>query len=141
MTKRNHEINSRPGAGHSTFPDTAQVTATQTVKTVPAGTGVYKVVAAALTGDIDIPVHRALQVIDVWIVKTAAGGAGDTITVKNDATAITDAIDGNAVDKTIVRAGTIDDAQAIIPAGGTLTVSGASAETSDVFILVAYLTD
>ncbi len=141
MVSRKNELIARPGSGYAAFPDQTQLTATATDRIVPAGMMVYKVVANALTGFIEVPVHRALQVIDVWIVKTAAGGVGDTLLVGNGASVITNAIDGDAVDKTIVRAGTIDDANAIIGAAGSLRVTGASAETSDVFIMVAFLED
>lgn len=142
MAQRNHEINSRPGAGHSAFPNVAQVTATATQKTVPAGTMVFKIAAAALTGSIDIPVHRALMVLDVWAVAVGgAGASGDTVLVANGTTAITDALAMEVADKVVVRAGTIDDAQSLIAAGGTLRVTGASAVVCDVFVLVAPVTE
>ena len=78
-------------------------------------------------GDTDVTLTYKTRVLDVWAVKTAAnGGAGDTVTIKNGATAITDALDLNAVDKTVVRAGTIDDAQHEIAAAGTLRVTAAN---------------
>lgn len=95
---------------------------------------VIRVTANALTGDVDVIVEHKLRVVDVWYIGTAAGGAGDTITVKNGATAITNALDVNVADKTIVRAGTIDDASYDIAAGGTLRVTGASAATGIVFV-------
>ena len=142
MTKRNHEINSRPGAGHSAFPDRAQLSASATTKTAPAGVMVYKVAAAALTGSIDIAVHRAVYVIDAWAIAVGgAGGAGDTITVSNDTTAISDAMDLQIADNTIARAATLDDAQRLIAAGSNLRVTGASAVTADVYVLVAPITE
>lgn len=95
----------------------------------------YRIAAAALTGDVDVTLTYKSRVIDVWCVATAAGGASDTITVKNGATAITDAMDLNVSDKAVVRAGTIDDAAYEIAAAGTLRVSGASAATCDVYVL------
>jgi hypothetical protein len=78
-------------------------------------------------GDTDVVLDHKTRVIDAWAVKTAAdGGAGDTVTVKNGATAITDAMSLNAVDKSVVRAGTIDDAQHEIAAGGTLKITAAN---------------
>lgn len=95
----------------------------------------YRVTASALTGDVDVTLTYKSRVIDVWCVATAAGGASDTIIVKNGTTAITNAIDMNVSDKVVVRAGTIDDAQHEIAAAGTLRVSGASAVTCEVYVL------
>lgn len=82
-------------------------------------------VADGATGDIDTVLTHKTRVLDVWLVKT--GGAGhaseDTITVKNGATAITDAIAVGAADKAIKRAGTIDDASWEIAAAGTLRIT------------------
>lgn len=76
------------------------------------------------TADYDFKTPFALRVIDVVVIKTsAAGGAGDTVTVKNGSTAITDAIDVNDADKTVSRPTTIDDAQFDVAAEGTLRVS------------------
>lgn len=95
----------------------------------------YRITASALTGDVDVTVEHKIRVLDVWCVATAAGGASDTIIVKNGTTAITDAIDMNVSDKVVKRAGTIDDAQHEIDASGTLKVSGASAVTCEVYVL------
>lgn len=95
----------------------------------------YRITATALTGDVDVTVAEKIRVLDVWCVATAAGGASDTITVKNGSTAITDAMDLNVADKVLVRAGTIDDAQHEIAAAGTLKVTGASAATCEVYVL------
>jgi hypothetical protein len=95
----------------------------------------HRIDAAALTGDVDVVLTHKTRVIDVWCVASAAGGAGDTITVKNAGNAITDAIDLNVADKVVKRAGTIDDAFHEIAAGGTLRVSGASAVNAVVYVL------
>jgi hypothetical protein len=95
----------------------------------------FPVLATTLTGDVDITSTHKIRVVDVWCVATAAGGAGDTIIVKNGATAITNAIDLNVSDKVIVRAGTIDDAAADVAAAGTIRVSGASGVNAQVYIL------
>lgn len=62
----------------------------------------------------------ALELVDV-IVRKSVAGAGNTVQVKNGATAITNAIAADT-DKTITRAGTIDPAQNTIVAGGAFTV-------------------
>lgn len=95
---------------------------------------VHRVTAAALSADVDVILTHKTRIIDVVAVATAAGAAADTITVKNGANAISNALDLNVADKTVVRAGTLDDAQWDIAAGGTLRVTGASAVNAEVFI-------
>ncbi|MBI4637689.1 MAG: hypothetical protein HY727_15230 [Candidatus Rokubacteria bacterium] len=88
--------------------------------------------------DKNVVLTHKTRVLDVIVVNKAVGGAADTITVKNGATAITDAIDTNKADKTVTRAGTIDDAQDTIAAGGTLRVTkgdGANDANCDVYVL------
>lgn len=81
-------------------------------------------IADGVTGDTDVTLTNKIQVNDVVVEKRAgAGGASDTITVKNGSTAITNAMDINVADKAIVRAGTIDDAASSIAAAGTLRVT------------------
>jgi hypothetical protein len=94
-------------------------------------------VADGVTGDVDVVLTHKTLVTDVHVVKTAgAGGAGDTITVKNAATAITNALDINIADKVVVRAGTIDDAQHEIAAGGTLKVTRTKGSGANVACVV-----
>ncbi len=92
------------------------------------------VAAVALTGDIDLVMPFAVRVVDVVCHASAAGGAADTIQVKNGANAISDAIDLNIADTTVARPTTMDDAQSAIAAGGTLRVTGASAVNARVYI-------
>lgn len=96
---------------------------------------IHRVMATALTGDVTVVLTHKTRIIDVWAVAVGAGGAGDTITVKNVATAITNALDLNVADKAVVRVGTLDDAQVQIAAGANLVVSGASAVNAVVYIL------
>lgn len=80
----------------------------------------------AATGDVDVVMERAFEVLEIAVQKRAgAGAASNTITVKKGATAISDAMDMNVADKAIVRASTIDDAQSTLAAGSTLRVSRA----------------
>ena len=81
-------------------------------------------IANGSTANTDVVLTNKTQIVDVVVIKTAgAGGASDTITVKNSTNAITNAMDINVADKTVVRAGTIDDAYYEIAAGGTLRVA------------------
>lgn len=86
---------------------------------------IYRIdVPDAATGDIDVVVTHKIRVIDVVVIKTTgAGGAANTVQVKNSGNAITDAIVTNIADQALARAGTIDDARYEIAAGGTLRVT------------------
>lgn len=86
----------------------------------------------AATGNVDVVITKKTEVLDVQVMKKAgAGGAGDLITVKNGATAITDDIDINIADKVSKRAATLDDAQTVIAAGGTLRVTRTKASAAN----------
>ncbi len=95
---------------------------------------IHRITATLLTGDVDVVLTHKTRILDVQCVSVGAGGAADTITVKNGATAITDAIDMNVADKAVKRAGTIDTAQWDIAAAGTLRISGASAVNCEVIV-------
>lgn len=82
---------------------------------------VFAIPDAAGDVDYDIVVDEKIEVFDARVIKSGAG-AGNTVTVKNGATAISDAM-AAAVDKTVTRAGTIDPAQSVINAAGTLRVT------------------
>ena len=85
-------------------------------------------IADAATNDVDIVTVHKERLLDAWLVKTGgAGAAGNTIQVKNGATAITNAMDTNVADQAVVRVGTIDDASHEIAAGGTLRVTSTKA--------------
>jgi len=78
------------------------------------------------SGDIDVLLTHKTRVVDSWIVLKGAGVTGGAITIKNETTAITNAMAVTGNDKAIVRAGEIDDAQQEIAAGDNLRVSTAS---------------
>lgn len=103
------------------------------VNTVGGVPVLFRITSAA-TGDIDVVMDHKVRVIDAWIVNTAAGGAGDTITVKNGANAITDAMDANKADTTITRATQINDANHEIAAAGTLRITNASDAPTIVYV-------
>ena len=81
--------------------------------------------SGSITADFDTVITEKFEVLDVICRKDGAG-AGNTITVKNGATAITDAI-VFATDKAQTKAGTIDTASNVIAAGGTLRVTATRA--------------
>lgn len=85
--------------------------------------------AAGALADKDIVLTNKTRVIDAWLVLQGAGVSTTTLTVKNGATAITDAMAASGSDKAVVRCATIDDAQYEIPAGGTLRVTSATGAT------------
>jgi hypothetical protein len=61
-------------------------------------------------------------VTDVEVIKVGAGNVGNNYIVKNGASAITDAIVGDA-DKSVTRSGTIDIATNVITAGNPIVIS------------------
>lgn len=84
-------------------------------------------VASGANGDTNVTLTHKTRIVDAWAVLKGAGTAGCLITVKNGATAITDAMDVSAGgDRDVFRCGEIDDAQQEISAAGTLRVSKAS---------------
>lgn len=76
--------------------------------------------AAANATAKSVTVPFACEVVDV-IVQSRAASASGTATLRKVTTAISDAM-VMAVDKVIVRAGTIDDAQSSLSAGDDLNV-------------------
>lgn len=83
-------------------------------------------IADAATADYDVVITEKVEIIDVIVQKrsTAAGSNANTVQVKNAGNAISNAISINgAADQAIVRAGSIDDSQSTIDAGGTLRVT------------------
>lgn len=80
---------------------------------------------------------RDVKVIRVLGFMTGAGGASDTIVVKNGSTAITDTIDVSALaDKDVFEAAQIDDAQYNVKKGGSINVTTASGALAELFIEV-----
>jgi len=82
-------------------------------------------VTADATGGLAITIPYAMTIYDVIVVATVANGSG-TLTLKNGATAITDAI-ACVTDKAVARAGTIDNAVSSITTATTMTVVSAGA--------------
>ena len=79
--------------------------------------------AAGADNTVALTMERKFTVTDVQAQNIGgAGASSDTLQVKNGASAISNALDMSGADNVIVRAGTIDDAQMEIAAGGTLNV-------------------
>lgn len=85
-------------------------------------------IADAATGDIDVTMPEKFEVTDVVCVKRNGAGAGNTMQVKNSATAISDAI-ACAVDDAVTRAASIVDGAGtnVIAAAGTLRITATRA--------------
>jgi hypothetical protein len=86
-------------------------------------------IAAGALADTDVILTHKTRVIDVWHVLRGAGVSSTTLTVKNGATAITNAMAASGSDKDLVRCTSLDDAQWEIAAGGTLRVTSATGAT------------
>jgi len=99
--------------------------------------------ANAATGSTNITLTHKTQVIDAWVVKTAAGAGNagaSTVQVLSTGDAITDAmVIRNVADQAIVRAGTINDANHAIAAGGVLRVTRTKAEAGDNNACIVYV--
>ncbi len=116
------------------FPGAVNLTGTVSVPTVASASVVGGLplvfpltVSSGANGDQDITVTPKIRVIKAWLVMKGAGTAGSAVTVKNGATAITEALDVSAaIDKAVVDFVSIDDAQMDIAAAGTLRISHAS---------------
>lgn len=121
----------------------ASKVATYVPEDVIAGMPVLHVfsMAGGATATRTIATSQKITVVDAWVVLKGLGTAGDTIEVKNAAgTAITDAIDINDADKTISRAGTIDDAQRVVAAAANLQCTetdggGNDSPACDVYVM------
>lgn len=115
--------------------DTATIADANVVGGIPV---IHRIdVPDGATGDVNVVLTHKTRIIDVHLVKTVgAGGASDTIQVKNGASAISNAMSINVADQTVVRAGTIDDAQHEVAAGGTLRVTRTKVSAANVACVV-----
>ena len=83
-----------------------------------------------------VTIPYAFELVDV-IVQSRATSASGTVTVKSGANAITDAI-VMAVDTTITRAGTINDAYSTIAVTDTITLLTNGANDRGMVMLIGY---
>ena len=106
--------------------------------TVVAGSPVVVkvVIDADYTGEKSVTIPYDMEVIDVVVQCTAANGNG-TLTLKNGTNAISDAI-VCAVDTTITRAATIDDAYSTLYTTSTVTVDAHGANDRGIMWIIGY---
>ena len=109
------------------------------VGNVGANGGLTFILTAALTAGSTVQIHNANApykycVLDAWSVATSADGG--TWKLTDGSHDITNAVTVTGTDKTINRAGTIDDAYHEIAASGSLSVVGDGANAdAEVYIL------
>ena len=106
--------------------------------TVVAGSPVVVkvVIDTDCTGEKSVTIPYDMEVIDVIVQCTGANGSG-TLTLKNGTHAISDAI-ACAVDKTITRAGTIDDTYSTLYTTSTVTVDAHGANDRGIMWIIGY---
>lgn len=93
-------------------------------------------ITAGALADTDVTVTHKIRVIDAHLILRGAGVASTTLTVKNGASAITNAMAASGSDQAIVRAASIDDATYEIAAGGTLRVTSATGATQPAALVI-----
>ena len=95
----------------------------------------YRVVAKALSGDIDIELVHATRIIDVWVI-TDEAQYDSTLTVQHGDHPITDAmLTGRMGPRAVVRARFLDARHWEVEAEGCLRVRGAHGGHGTVFML------
>lgn len=92
--------------------------------------------AAGALADTDVIMTHKVRVFGVSVILTGAGVASTTITVKNGATAITDAIAASGSQKAKTNAATFDSAQWEIAAAGTLRITSATGATQPACVVL-----
>ena len=94
------------------------------------------VIDADYTGEKSVTIPYDMEVIDVIVQCTAANGSG-TLTLENGGHPVTDAMIC-AIDTTIVRAGTIDDAYSTLYTTSTVTVDAHGANDRGIMWIIGY---
>jgi len=98
--------------------------------------GIPLVIRVTITGPaVTLSIPFRCQVLDSWVILSAAGGASDTITLTNGSDDIAE-INCNGSDKDIKAADSIDDDFNTIAKDGSLVVTPASGAVGLVNILV-----
>jgi len=91
--------------------------------------------SSSASGNDDYTMLRTGDVYDAFGI--ANGANAGTVTVQNGANAITNAMNINAADETLARAGSIDNANNSLAVGDTLRVVKSVAAPSDTAIYIA----
>lgn len=127
-----------PNAGSGSVPDEESVAAADgtTGAGIPIFLRVSGITASAATTTITRPA-RALQVLDVWV--TQLGTTATTVTLKNGATAFTDAIAVGTTAGVRTRVTTFTTASADLTASDVLNVALATADATGVEVVVVCL--
>jgi hypothetical protein len=94
------------------------------------------VIDADYTGEKSVTIPYDMEVIDV-VVQCTAANSGGTLTLENGGHAVTDAMIC-AVDTTIVRAATIDDAYSTLYTTSTVTVDAHGANDRGIMWIIGY---
>jgi hypothetical protein len=84
----------------------------------------------------DIVTTHKIRVLDAHVILRGSGVGSETLTVQNAGNAITNAMDVSGSDTAVVRAGTINDSNYEIDAGGTLRVASAGGATRPAALVV-----
>ena len=93
-------------------------------------------ITAGAVGAKNITLTNKTRILDVHVIMRGAGVASCTCVVGNAANAITNLMDVSPIDKSIVRATTIDDAFYDIAGGGSLRVTTATGATQPAMLVV-----
>lgn len=88
---------------------------------------VFTVAIADASADTDVVMTHKVKILDFWFLNTgiAAHASTDTVTLKNGASAISNAVAKTATVNAVVRAGTLNPANTTINAAGTLRITAA----------------
>ena len=79
--------------------------------------------ATEVAADLTITHKKPSRLLDAWGLMVGAGDSSDTVTIKKNSTAVSDAVDCSAkADKATFLFGTLDDAQMDFEDGDTTVV-------------------
>lgn len=129
-----------PPAGHELIPNLLEGTQVGNVAEANVIGGIRVIHEVAITAgvlaDTDVILTHKTRVLDAFLILRGAGVATTTLTVKNGATAITNAMAASGSDQDLVRAASINDASYEIAAGGTLRVTSATGASQPAALVV-----
>jgi len=91
------------------------------------------------SANVDVLMTHKVLVTDVWVHVNGLGTTSDTVAVQNITAAITNAMDIDVADTTLVRAGTLDDSENVIAAATNLRIAQVDGGGSDSPPLTVYV--